>query len=96
MGRYARGWQALSAKAKREAVDPHCWLCGEPIDVELHHNHRMAFTLDHVITKLENGEDDLSNALYAHRGCNAKRENDRRARIRNGDLMRGVKQSREW
>ena len=56
------------------ARETHCWLCGEYVDQTLHHNDRMARTVDHVIPlELGGAEYDLTNCRLAHRRCNSSK-----------------------
>ena len=61
-------WKRLRRKLLRPGV--HCWLCGGPIDVTLHHLDPMAPTLDHVIPYAKGGTDDEHNLRPSHRHCN--------------------------
>ena len=73
-GRCDRRWRELSARL-RQTLPPVCWICGNVIDLTLHHTHRMSFTLDHVVPLDLPGTDpyDESNILPAHRSCNSSR-----------------------
>lgn len=73
-GRSDRRWKELSARL-RATLPPICWICGQGIDLTLHHTHRMSFTLDHVVPLDLPGTDpyDESNILPAHRSCNSSR-----------------------
>ena len=59
--------------------NPVCWLCGEPIDMNLPPLHGQAFTLDHL-TPLARGGTLDGPAEPAHRACNAARGDGRRTR----------------
>ena len=48
-----------------------CHLCTELIDVSLHHNHKMALTIDHLTPVKAYGTDDDDNLKPAHRSCNS-------------------------
>lgn len=63
-------------KNPTEAV---CWLCGEPIDMNLPPLHAQAFTLDHL-TPISRGGDIDGPTEPAHRSCNAARGDGRRTR----------------
>lgn len=49
-----------------------CWLCGNPIDMNLPPLHTNAFTLDHIIP-LARGGDLHGETKPAHRSCNSAR-----------------------
>lgn len=70
-GRSGRPWRRLVALAKRE-LPAVCHLCGRVIDVTLHYNDDMAWTLDHIYPLIHGGApEDLGNVLPAHRICNS-------------------------
>lgn len=49
-----------------------CWLCGNPIDMQLPPHHTNAFTLDHIIP-IARGGNLHSETRPAHRKCNSSR-----------------------
>jgi 5-methylcytosine-specific restriction endonuclease McrA len=53
-----------------------CAICGHPINLLLHHEHPMSFTVDHIIPRSLGGPDTLDNARPAHRRCNSQRGAD--------------------
>jgi len=73
---------SLKGRPRRRAIasvksrgEP-CWLCGQPIDLTLHHNARMSFTVDERIPRSLGGSTtDLTNLFPAHRACNSARSN---------------------
>lgn len=79
-GRIRTPKNSLKGRPRRAAVaavkargEP-CWLCGGLIDLSLHWNHRMSFTVDEVIPRSLGGSTtDLSQFRSAHRACNASR-----------------------
>lgn len=89
-GREGRPWRRLVKVAKRE-LPPVCGICGGMIDMTLHWNHEMAWTLDHIRPLAEGGApEDLSNLTPAHRVCNSKK--GAKLNYRQGK----PKQSRVW
>ena len=54
-----------------------CWLCGEPIDMNLPPLHAKAFTLDHLIPISRGGDMD-GEARPSHRSCNSARGDGRK------------------
>jgi len=54
-----------------------CQLCGEPVDPNLHPNHRYGATLDHIVCQSWTNEPDHSpaNLRLSHRTCNSRRRN---------------------
>lgn len=51
-----------------------CCHCGHEIDLTLPRNHRLAFTVEHLVPVVLNGPLlDLDNARPAHRKCNSAR-----------------------
>lgn len=70
-GRSGRSWRKFVAICKRE-LPPVCHLCGGLIDLSLHWNDPMSWTIDHIRPLSEGGlPEDLSNAAPAHRRCNS-------------------------
>lgn len=89
MSGYSGTWSRLSQQVKREyrdnGIDCYCYICGGLIQLDLHHNDPMAFTLDHLLERRLGGSDDLANAAPAHRSCNAWRSAHNNG-IANGEL----------
>lgn len=50
-----------------------CWLCGDPVDVEVCVPDPTAPTLDHVMPVSHGGTDDPENLATAHFSCNVRR-----------------------
>lgn len=71
-GRSGRPWRRVVAQVRATCTT--CWLCGQPIDMSLPPNHRMSFTVDHVIPLSKGGDPlDLTNLRAAHRAHNSAR-----------------------
>lgn len=49
-----------------------CWICGQPIDMNLPPTHPNAFTLDHIIPIARGGK-ITGQTKPAHRTCNSAR-----------------------
>lgn len=73
-GRSGRPLQRLKEQLKREGANL-CCFCGEPIDLSLPPNHRLAWTLEHVVPLSEAPELALEifNCREAHRSCNSSK-----------------------
>lgn len=56
-----------------------CWLCGDPIDMELPSDHDRAFSLDHIVPVSRGGDEARGEARPAHRQCNSSRSDGRSA-----------------
>lgn len=56
-----------------------CWICGQPISMDLPPLHPRSFTLDHLVP-LARGGDIRGEAKPAHRDCNASRGDGRRTK----------------
>lgn len=67
---YLKRTQALKNMVKSKGL--HCWLCGEPFDLDLPYTHPMAFTADHV-DPMANGGRLLGDLRPSHRSCNSRR-----------------------
>lgn len=69
-------WKRRVARERRRLTrNPElaaCWLCGDPIDMELPPLHPRAFSLDHIVP-IGRGGDTLGEARPAHRSCNSSR-----------------------
>jgi 5-methylcytosine-specific restriction endonuclease McrA len=50
-----------------------CWICREPIDLELPTDHDEAFSVDHVVPRAHGGRGLHNNTRPAHRCCNSSR-----------------------
>lgn len=72
-GRAGRPFRRLSAALKAEVANgAPCCLCGLPIDLTLHWNDRMSFTVQHHDPlSLGGAPRDRNNAGPAHRSCNS-------------------------
>nr|DAK57429.1 MAG TPA: HNH endonuclease [Caudoviricetes sp.] len=71
-------WKKRVARTRKK-LETHpelavCWLCGNPIDMDLPPGHKAAFTLDHIVP-IARGGDLHSEARPAHRACNSARGN---------------------
>lgn len=68
-------WRKLVEQAKLE-LPPVCWIDGQPIDMSLPHNHRMSWTLDHVLSRRDYPHlaYEFSNLRPAHRACNSSKK----------------------
>lgn len=93
-----RRWVEATApfrQACAEAGAP-CWLCDQPIDYSLHRNHRLSFTVDHVVA-LWTGRNvdpfDPRGWRPAHRSCNSSRGASDGNRLRRPAVDRT---SRDW
>ena len=60
-------------KAKWEASDKTCCLCGLPIDRTLRPPHPDSYTLEHLTPITRGGRHDIDNIGFAHRGCNSSK-----------------------
>lgn len=60
-------------KAKWEAGDKTCLLCGDTIDPTLKAPHRMSLTIEHLTPIARGGTHDLDNIDFAHFSCNASK-----------------------
>jgi 5-methylcytosine-specific restriction endonuclease McrA len=88
-GRSGRAWRELVAMVKR--MYPHvCHLCGQPIDMSLHHHDPMSFTVDHLIPISidETKAEDITNLRPAHKTCNSRKGNR--------DYFERARFSRRW
>lgn len=76
LNRLRRGRYRIT-RAKRLAIyerdEWRCKLCGDPVRLDVHHNHREAPTLDHITPRLHGGDDEEDNLRLAHRHCNSRR-----------------------
>lgn len=74
-------WQKRVKRERRRLErDPKlavCWICGDPIDMALPYQHRMAFTLDHLIPISRGGDIDGATEP-AHLSCNSSRGDGRK------------------
>lgn len=60
-------------RAKWEASDHTCILCGEPIDNTLSPRHPMSRTLEHLTPIARGGRHDIDNIAFAHYSCNSQK-----------------------
>lgn len=71
-----RGWQRATAPVRRawaQANAP-CALCGKPIDYRLRSPHRLALTVDHIVSLWAGGAAlNPANWQPAHQTCNSAR-----------------------
>jgi 5-methylcytosine-specific restriction endonuclease McrA len=89
-GRDGRSWRKFVALCKRE-LPPVCHLCGGMINMGLHHNDPMAWTIDHRVPLAKGGApEDLNNAAPAHRRCNSMKG------AKENYQHKKPKQSRPW
>lgn len=86
LGHTKRGSHRWQQRVKRERRrlerDPAlavCWLCSEPIDMNLPPRHARGFTLDHVVPLARGGMED-GEAKPAHLNCNSSRGDGRRTK----------------
>lgn len=87
-GLKGRRWRAF-CKLVRDTYGLVCWRCWRAIDPDLHHNHRMSFTVDHTKARAQGGAHyDIKNARPMHRACNSSKG----ARTR----VRPARMSRDW
>lgn len=64
-----------SIRAKWEAGNHSCILCGQPIDDTLPPNHPMSRTLEHLTPISRGGTHDIDNLDFAHFRCNSSKNN---------------------
>lgn len=90
--RARKGRTSTRLRATVKQMGSHiCWLCGVPIDMGLPPEHRMSWTMDHVmpVSIRPDLAEDLGNIREAHRGCNSSRGN-------NINYTLGPGSSRNW
>lgn len=94
-------WQKL-CRQMRATHPPVCCICNRYIDLTLPHNHRHAFTVDHI-HEIEDGGDpfDPTNLQVVCRSCNSSKGNRnqrrrRQDRIRQQAAAREFNPSRSW
>lgn len=76
-GKGKAAYRRMRTRLKREVAENGlpCWICGEPIDLNLPRGHRLSFTADHM-EALANGGHLVRNEIRpAHMSCNARRGN---------------------
>lgn len=66
-------------RLERDPAAAMCWICGDPIDMALPYQHRMAFTLDHLVPISRGGDLD-GETKPAHLSCNSSRGDGRKKR----------------
>jgi 5-methylcytosine-specific restriction endonuclease McrA len=76
-GRSGYRWAQLIKRLKVERP-PVCWICGQGINLALHHTHRMSWTADHItpladLLALGGDPYDETNIAPAHRSCNSRK-----------------------
>ena len=74
---YRERVRRVRRQLERDPSKAVCWICGEPIDMNLPTSHQMAFTLDHIIA-LATGGGLMGESRPAHRKCNSERSDGRR------------------
>lgn len=52
---------------------PVCWLCHQPIDLDLPRTAPGGLSVDHVVPRSRGGGNDIDNLRPAHRQCNVQR-----------------------
>ena len=67
---YRKRTAELKRRVKTQGLP--CWLCGQPIDLDLPWTHARSFTADHV-QPLSHGGKVLGELRPAHRSCNSSR-----------------------
>lgn len=78
-GRTGRPFERVKAQVYRD--ETHCWLCHQPVNQALPHNHPLARSVDHIVPLSHGGDPlDRSNCRLAHRKCNTIRANQLRAK----------------
>jgi 5-methylcytosine-specific restriction endonuclease McrA len=89
-GRKGRPWRRLRDRVL-EVYGPVCWLCHQSINLDLHPNHRRAYTVDHMVSLDRGGEpNSLHNCRPAHRCCNSSKGAKPRA------VVTAPIRSRDW
>ena len=75
-GRDNKQYRDLSHALKRKGqrLNLPCWICGHPIDYDLHWKHPMSYTYDHL-QSIANGGAVRGEGRPAHRSCNSRRGN---------------------
>jgi 5-methylcytosine-specific restriction endonuclease McrA len=64
-------WRRL-CQLVRDTYGLVCWICWRDIDASLPANHRMSFTVDHLLPRALGGRRyDIANCRPAHRACNS-------------------------
>lgn len=71
--------KAERARLEQDPTQAVCWICRKPIDMALPVQHRMAFTLDHLVP-LSRGGDMDGETKPAHYSCNSSRGDGRKKR----------------
>lgn len=61
-------------RAKWEASNKTCCLCGEVIDRTIESPSPLSFTLEHLTPICRGGRHDIDNIDFAHRGCNSSKK----------------------
>ena len=73
-----------------------CWLCGKPVDKNLHHHDPGAPEVDEIVPVSKGGSPyDRKNCRLAHRLCNQRRGNGDRGWTPDPDPT-PLKTSRRW
>lgn len=75
--RKARKMMERATRVDRRAIYERdawtCWLCGRLARQDVHYNHPLAPTIDHVVPVADGGKHEPGNLLLAHRVCNVRR-----------------------
>ncbi|MFF8831357.1 HNH endonuclease [Streptomyces sp. NPDC015131] len=73
-GRSTRAWKRLCAWAK-DNLPAICARCGGRIDLDLPKEHRLSWTLDHIIPRVIRPDlaEDPANVVPMHRSCNSSK-----------------------
>lgn len=63
-------WRKITAAQRARRLP--CFLCGQPIDYDLHWPHPASFSADHVLPWIKHPElrEDPGNVVSAHLRCN--------------------------
>jgi 5-methylcytosine-specific restriction endonuclease McrA len=101
---YTKRWARIAARAKayyqeHPELEVKCWICRRPIGMWLHHNHPLAFTMDHIVPRILGGEDTLGNAMPAHRSCNSRRAREldyAMSNVHNEKRVILIRNTRNW
>lgn len=74
--------QHRTAILRRQTLERHgptCWLCHQPINLELKWPHQYSYSVDHVVQVSDGGAPfDPTNARPSHLTCNIARGNNAR------------------
>ena len=94
--RRANGSRRDKLRRRVAALGLPCALCGKPIDYSLPAGHPMSYELDEIVPVSRGGSPlDPRNVQPAHRSCNQRKGDGRRAPGRQS-ATRPLPHSREW